>query len=559
MKRDLRNLSDHVHGLLIIGGGIYGATAARDAVLRGLSVALVEKGDFGGATSMNSLKTVHGGLRYLQQLDFARMRESIGERNTLMRIAPHLVQPIPFLIPTYGHLQKGREALFLALKITDLVGFDRNRGLDPSRSIAPGKTISVEECRRLIPGIRPEGLTGGAIWHDCLMYSTERLLLSFLQSAALGGAALANYMEASRFIIEKGTVKGVIAQDLLTGEELEIRAKVTLNLSGPWLNQVVGNALKKPSLRLIHPSKAMNIVVKQIFEYHAVGLPSSHTYYVGERAVRTGSRYLFTIPWRGHTIIGTTHLPYDGSPDEFRVTDDDITQFLEEVNNAYPALGLGRDDVLFAYGGLLPMTPESVNRDMVDLVKHYRILDHGKEDGLEGLISVVGVKYTTARDVAEKAVDCVFRKLGFSPTKSHSAQRPVYGGDIDRFDAFVTESKKDKPAEMSDDAFDYFLHCYGSHYRDVLASTGEAPSLMETLSESRPVTGIQVVHAVREEMAVRLSDIVMRRTELGSTGSPGRDALESCARLMGTELGWSSDRLKQELAEVNSLFANFRN
>jgi glycerol-3-phosphate dehydrogenase len=559
MERDLRRLSDHVHGLLIIGGGIYGATAAWDAASRGLSVALVEKGDFGGATSMNSLKTVHGGLRYLQQLDFRRMRESIGERSTLLRIAPHLVKPLPFLIPTYGHTKKGREALAIALKLADLVGYDRNRNLDPSRRIPGGRTISRDECIRLIPDINMDGLTGGASWYDCLMYSTERLLLSFIISACETGAAVANYVSADSFIIEKGTVKGVVAKDLLSGQEFDIRAKVTLNMSGPWFNEIIEKALGKTPRQKACPSKAMNIVVKQIFKDHAVGLPSSHTYLVGDRSVQTGSRYLFTVPWRNHTLIGTTHLHYDGSPDEFSVTDEDITQFLEEVNSAYPSLSLKSEDVLFAYGGLLPMTQESIDRDRVDLVKQYRIHDHGTEDGIEGLVSVLGVKYTTARDVSEKAVDHVFRKLGFSPIGSVSAEKPIYGGDIEQFSEFIAESMKKKPADFTDESFDHILHCYGSRYEDVLEILENEPSAAELVTGSRPVTKLQVIQGVREEMAMKLTDVVMRRTELGSVGFPGEEALTACARLMEKELGWSDERTEKELSEARSLFDKFRN
>jgi len=554
MKRDLKQLSDHVHGLLIIGGGIYGATAAWEAASRGLSVALVEKGDFGGATSMNSLKTVHGGLRYLQQLDFKRMRESISERSTLLRIAPHLVHPLPFLLPTYGHMKKGREALFAALRIADLVGFDRNRELDPSHRLRPGRTISRSETMKMIPGIKTEGLTGGAIWYDALMFSSDRLLLSFLLAASEKGAAAANYVEARDFIIERGTVKGVTAKDLLTGNEFDVRAKVTLNMSGPWLDKVIGQTGRGTGGHRVYPSKAMNIVVRKLFEDHAVGLPSSHTYTVGGRSVRTGSRYLFTIPWRNHTLIGTTHLHYDGDPDDFAVTGDDIAQFLDEVNGSHSSLGLEMEDVLFAYGGLLPMTPDSAEKDRVDLVKHYRIHDHEVEDGLEGLVSVLGVKYTTARDVSEKTVDYVFRKLGFSPTRSVSAGRPVYGGDIENFDEFVTESMKSKPGEISGEAFDHLLHVHGSRYADLLGYLKEDPSLAGAVAPSKPVTKLQVVHGVREEMALKLADVVMRRTELGSTGSPGDEALETCARLMGRELGWSETRTAAELDAVRALF-----
>ncbi len=559
MIRNLERLTEREFDVLIIGGGIYGATAARDASSRGLSVALVEKGDFGGATSMNSLKTVHGGLRYLQQLDFKRMRESIGERSTLLRIAPHLVEPLPFLIPTYGHGTKGREALALGLMINDIVGYDRNRGLDPSRHIPSGRMLSREECRSAIPGIDHRGLTGGALWHDCLMYSTERLLLSFLLSAEREGAVPANYAEALRFIIEGGKVLGAEVRDVLTGDTFVVRARVCLNMTGPWLDEVIGRAAGVKTRKRLFPSKAMNIVVGKLFDDRAVGLPSSHTYRVGTRRVKTGSRYLFAIPWRGHTLIGTTHLYYDGTPDGFSVTEEDIGQFLEEVNGALPSLEFGPEDVLFAYGGILPMTRESADRDRVDLVKHYRIHDHGKEDSLDGLVSVLGVKYTTARDVSKKAIDHVFRKLEYSPTASVSTRRPLAGGDIEHFDSFAADSRRLKPASMPEEVFDHLLRSHGTDYVRVLAliDTEKKPELAGGLKEGCPVIPAQVLQAVREEMAVKLTDAVMRRTELGSTGYPGEQALRICAGIMAGELGWDPQRTDREMEETRALFRVF--
>ena len=200
MERDPSKLQRNKYDLLVIGGGIYGACVTWDAALRGLSVALVEKGDFASATSANSLKIIHGGLRYLQHGDFKRMRESIRERRTLMEIAPHLVHPLPVLIPTFGHGMQGREVLSLALMINDLIGFDRNRLDDPEKHICRGRVISRRECLELLPGIHKKDLTGGAIFHDAQVYNSERLVLSFIRSAEKAGAELANYVEVTGFI-----------------------------------------------------------------------------------------------------------------------------------------------------------------------------------------------------------------------------------------------------------------------------------------------------------------------------------------------------------------------
>ncbi len=200
---------------------------AWDATLRGLSVALVDKADFGAATSVNSLKMIHGGLRYLQHADFRRMRASIRERRTLMQIAPHLVAPLPVLLPTYGHGLQGKAVLAAALLLNDVIGWDRNRLCDPQKHIPRGRVISKRACLQQLPGLDPRGLTGGAIFYDAQVHHSERLTLAFLQSAAQAGAQLANYVEATGFHLDRDCVTGVSACDVLTGNRFDIRP-------GPW-------------------------------------------------------------------------------------------------------------------------------------------------------------------------------------------------------------------------------------------------------------------------------------------------------------------------------------
>ncbi len=211
MQRDLTELARKEFDLLVIGGGIYGAFVAWDAALRGLSVAMIEKGDFGHATSSNTLRVIHGGLRYLQYGNIPRMRRSIAERTAFMRIAPHLVHPLPFLIPTYGHWRESKALLSLALSLNELIGFDRNRLADPQKHLPRGRVISRDECRRLIPGVSDRGLTGGLMYYDCQMYDSERLILAVARSAAQAGAALANYVEATKFLRNGARVDGITA------------------------------------------------------------------------------------------------------------------------------------------------------------------------------------------------------------------------------------------------------------------------------------------------------------------------------------------------------------
>ena len=427
MKRDTARLSNKEYDLLIIGGGIYGAAAVWDAASRGLSVALVDKDDFGSKNSSKSQKTIHGGLRYIQHGDFKRMRESICERTNLMRIAPHLVHPMPCIIPTYGRIMPF--IMPIALKVFDIASFDRNRLSDPQKHVPNGKTISKEECNRLIPGIQNEGLKGASIWYDSQAYNTERLVLSFIRSAEKAGADVANYLEVIGFPMDGNRVTGVKARDILDDYELEFQAKVVLNASGAWVDHILG-LLKTPISHRIALAKMHLIVVNRVFVKDcAFGVKFKKEFKDGDAVINKGYRLLFISPWRNYSLIGTAQEQYRGDPEDLETTEDDIQRFIEEVNEAYPYAALTRKDVSFFYEGLIPIDKVNPDGD-VKLSKKNKIYDHKKE-GIEGLISIVSVKYTTARNVAQMITDMVFKKIGKKPPKCTTMNTPIYGGDID--------------------------------------------------------------------------------------------------------------------------------
>ncbi len=553
MRRDLVRLSEKVYDLLVVGGGIYGAWIARDAALRGLSVALIEKGDFGHATSYNTLRLIHGGLRYVQSGDIRRMRQSLCERTALMRVAPHLVRPLPFVIPAYGHLARGREALALALMINDLVGFDRNRLNDRQKHIPRGRLLARGECLELLPGIDDRGLSGGALFYDGQMHSSERLIISILRSAAEAGADLANYLELTAFLRKGARVLGAKAKDRLDGNELEIRAKVLVNASGPWFDNILSMLDGRREQRALL-GKAMNIVVKrQLAPRYAVGVYSRRGAAENNGSVR--SRLLFITPWRGCSLVGTAHIACDSGPDDFKITESDIQGFISDINRAYPAAAIGRDDVSFFYGGLVPIDAKDGATGEVRLSSRFRICDHRSEDGIEGLISVLGVKFTTARYVAEKTVDLVFRKLARRPPRSFTAHFPVYGGDIERFDDFLKSEISARAKQISAEAVEHLVTNYGSKYQEVLCCLDDCAGRSAMISDRRQLIEAEAIHAVRREMAQKLADVVMRRTDLGSTGYPGDACIETCARAMAGELGWSSIRVQSELQEVKDLYS----
>ncbi|MEJ2744698.1 MAG: glycerol-3-phosphate dehydrogenase/oxidase [bacterium] len=550
MKRDLDKLSSQEYDVLVVGAGAYGACAAWDATLRGLRVALIDKGDFGAATSQNSQKIIHGGLRYLQQFDIARMRESIRERRTLMKIAPQFVHPMPCVMPTYGHLAKSRMALAIALLLNDIIGFDRNRLDDPEKYLPRGRTVSREELLGMLPGVPREGLTGGAVWYDCQTHNSERLVLSFILSACERGADAANYLEAAEFLTEGRRVCGVRARDAVTGKTVDIRSRLVINTAGPWIDRVLGKLPTRTSSRPLMLAASTILVTRRFIGDHAAGL-SSGAVSDGEKSLGgKNTRLYFVTPWRDVCLAGTAYAPYNGDPDDYRVSESDIDSFLSEINRAYPDARLGRGDVKFFYGGLVPMSRVSARTGEVIVRKHYRITDHSRTDGWDGVVTVMGVKYTTARDVAERVTNLAMKKLGTAFVRSRSSEAPIYGGEIERFDDFLAKAVRSKPAGVTEESMAHLVYHYGSRYGDVLAYVGKDAALGRPLPGQQRVIGAEVVRAAREETALKLSDVIFRRTELGTAGNPGDDCLHACAEIMGAELGWSGERKSREIKET---------
>ena len=555
MKRDLKRMSTEQYDLLVVGAGIYGATVAWDAALRGLQVALIDKGDFGSATSANSLKTIHGGLRYLQQLDILRMRESIRERMTLMRIAPHLVHPQPVLMPTYGYKLKSRPALLAAMLANDIVGFDRNRLSDPQKRIPNGRTMSRRELKELIPGYEKHNLNGGAQWFDCQCVNTERLLLAYIISAANRGADVANYVKATGLSLEGSRVTGIRAQDMLTNDTFDIRSHQVVNESGPWVDEVLSGPNGYCPKRRFIPSTAMNLVVnRKVADRFALGLSGPFRHVFADGSEYNGFRILFFSPWRGRTIIGTNHRPYHGEARDYQITEIEIRDFLADVNRAYPAAEIRRDEVAFFSGGFLPMRGIHPRTGEVQLVRHYKIHDHALQDGIEGLITVVGVKYTTARDVARRTVDLISGRIGRTLPKCRTGTTRLYGGAIDRFDDFLKENLSRKPHGLDEKVMAHLSRSYGSALDDILGYEKEGGDPLGKIPGSDEVLRAEVLHGVREEMAVKLADVVLRRTDLGSAGHPGEEALAETARLMARELGWSDAKREAEIAAADRIY-----
>ena len=540
MQRNLDRLSSETFDLLVIGGGITGACIARDAALRGLSVALIEKNDFAHATSAHNSKLIHGGLRYLRNFELSLVRESLRERRIWERTAPHLVSPLPFLVPVYGGGWQARATLSAGLTLYDLLSFDRGWLDDPAQRLPGHRWFGARDAVAREPRLDGPGLQGAFLYYDAQMYAPERLAIECMLDASLNGAAAANHLEAECFLQRAGRIEGAIARDAMSDKRFDIRAKLTILAAGPWADIFLSRALGAASQHRLIRSKGIHLIVPAMTRGDALTVAAQHGHF-------------FVLPWRGYSILGTTDTAFNGSPDAVGVTEADIEQFLAYVNAHLPAAHLGRQDVRHFYAGLRPLVDDGAG-DTYTASRRAELIDHRRGDGIEGLVSVIGGKWTTSRALAEKTVDLAIGKLDLRARDCTTPVARLPGGHIQRIAAFMTAAR----GSHGDIAgIDHLARLHGSRLEQVIALAISQPGLVQPLAATGDI-GAQVVHAVREEMALTLEDAVMRRTGLGQLGYPGNKALESAAFIMAGELGWSETRKRAEIDGIEPIFRTVR-
>lgn len=554
MKRQTSSLAQKEYDVLVVGGGIFGAFATWDAALRGLRVAIVERGDFSQATSSNHFKVVHGGIRYMQHADFLRVRQSSRERSTLLRIAPHLVYPLPIILPTYGHGNGGKGILRLGCSLYDLLTLDRNRGLhDRKRRIPSCRFLTSSEVLKHFPRLDARGLTGGLVFYDGQIYNPTRLVMSAMRSAVAAGAHAANYMEVTRFLRRGRRVVGAEVQDREGGAQLTVRARVVLNATGPWAPRLLRDAL---GLDLGHltPTFSRDVAIvssKQLSPTFGLGLPTVSS--DGKAILDRGGRHLLMVPWRGNTLVGVWHGVHSGSIDEPYVGRDEVQQYVSQANAVCPGLGLRLDDVQMVYAGLVLSKGQDQVTDRHFFGTRSILIDHSRTNELDGLITLIGVRATVARQAAERAVDLIVKKLRLPSPPCATHRVALDGGNLGDWKAFSNQLAQNQCLEARD-LRRSIAHNYGTVAHDLLALGLDDPDLLKPLTGTC-VLKAEIVHAVREEMALTLEDAVLRRTELGTAGTPGEVALSECANIMGKELRWTNDDRLGEIKKLHDFFA----
>lgn len=541
MFRDLDRLRAETFDLGIIGGGIYGLTLAWNAALLGMKVALVEKGDFGSGTSSGSYRIIHGGLRYLQHLDFKRMRESIRERRFFLRAAPHLVEPLGFLVPTYPGLMKSKTAMRLALAANDCISADRNKGVRESRRILPGgKILSRKNVLERCPLLTDSAPTGGALFYDAKMRSAERMNITFALTAAREGALLAHYVKAESLVGSDDEVTALRVRDLESGNVFDVRTRFVVNAAGPWVPDVGRKGPQGDG----GWAAGIQLVTEPPFPLET-GFAFTTKRKDPNAQFERGGMHLFVVPHQGKAVWGTSETYYRGPADAWKIREEDVVNFLDEINQAHPGLGLTRKDVLHAYGGLRLIRPGS-EAGVPNVARKHGFVDHHWAGGPSNLFSLIGVKYTVARAVTQEIAKAVSQRLSLTLPSVAKASDFLVGGAYANRDELVETCRK-ACAALPEADLQLSIDWLGT----------EALTLMKRIEapfDSDAWLTALVRYSVEVEGALHLDDFLRRRTAWCDCGRPPESLVQRCAERMGALLYWSDDEVQEEIQKLQESF-----
>lgn len=531
MKRaNLQELTSSVLDVLVVGGGIVGCGIARDAALRGLRVGLIERDDFGAGTTSRSTRLIHGGLRYLEMLDFGLVRQDMREREILIRIAPHLVRPLPFLVPMYGWSAWQRDRLRVGMVLYDLLSYDK--------SLPRHTFLSRNEVLASEPQLNPRGLQGAARYFDAQVELPERLALANAIDAAEHGALVRTYTDVTQFLREEGRIVGVEARDLATDRRVSIRASLVVNATGPWLDRSLGGVSQRQA-PLLRTTKGVHLVMPKATTNAILSIAS------------TDGRVFFVVPWLGYSLVGTTDTDYQGDPAKAHAEPEDVAYLRREAERIFPTLG--HAPVYYGMAGVRALVRKEGVREGAVSRKH-AIRDHGRLGGPEGLISVVGGKITAYRGIAEEATDLVMERLGRHSAR-HTAFSPLPGGDAAPKDVMTTLRPRAQGMGLTDVQIDHLIDLYGSRAREVLVLAERRPQLATPFCEHSPTLKAAACYAALNEGAETLADVLLRRAPVGLASCLALDCVDVAADIVGQTLRWDEARRRREADAYRALVA----
>lgn len=520
--------------LIVIGGGINGVAIARDAAMRGLDVVLLDQSDIGSGTTSWSTRLIHGGLRYLEHAEIKLVRESLRERERLLRNAPHLVRPLPLAIPVYRGARRGPLTIRAGMVLYDFLSFDK--------SLPRHRMLSRLDALNRFPGLKPDGLQAAAVYYDAQATFAERLAIENALSARAHGAVLLIYTRVDRICAEGAVVTGVEATDVLTGDRLELRGRIVVNAAGPWVDSVLAGA-PVPTKRMIGGTKGSHLVVPSF-----PGAPQDAIYFEAQ----SDGRPVFIIPWNGAYLIGSTDIRVNGDPGAVQADDNEINYLLSEANAIIPGAGLSTDDIWYVYCGVCPLPYQPSGAEGA-ITRRHLVHDHAPQ--LRGLFSIIGGKLTTHRSLAEEAVNIVCDRLG-KQARCPTAHAPLPGYAGISLEPFRRTLQQE--TGLSETQASRLVSIYGERAREVIAYGKDAPELLQPIAPQTDVIGAEIVHAVQREFAETLGDILMRRTMASLAPDMAIGVDEAAAAIAGRSLGWSEERVRKEVADYRASLRRFR-
>jgi glycerol-3-phosphate dehydrogenase len=513
--------------LVVIGGGINGAAIARDAALRGYSVLLLERYDFSSGTTSWSTRLIHGGLRYLEHREFGLVRESLRERERLLKNAPHLVEPLPLYLPIYNWSKRGPLMIRAGMTLYDLLSFDK--------SLPRHTMLSRDETLAALPGLQATGLKGAARYYDAQATFPERLVIENLIDATANGAVALNYARVDSIITDGFVTRGVVFTNTRDDARHEIQVRAVINVAGPWVDEVLDCDARTGERPLMGGTKGTHCFVP---------LPSGMEIEPIYCEAKSDGRAIFLLPWNGLLMIGTTDTRYSGDPDDAIATRDEVDYLISEAGTLLPGAGFTTGDVLFTYSGIRPL-PNTESGAEAGITRRHFVVDHAPTR--TGLFSIVGGKLTTHRSLAEDAVDEVANYLG-AKGKCTTARRALPG-------AAGTMVSDDR---VTPETLSRLKAIYGSRARDVIDHASGDHALLRQLTPDCPVIGAELIFAHDVEMATSLADVMLRRAMIGYAPDMGLAAAEALLTIGKHYLGWSAGEADAELESYTSVIERFQ-
>lgn len=516
----------------VIGAGVNGAGIARDAALRGLRVIVLDKNDMCSGTSAVSSRLIHGGLRYLEYGEIPLVYESLHERRYLRRNAPHLVKPLRITIPIFREARRGPSLIRLGMIAYDILSF---------RKALPGhEMLDRDGIMRQEEGLRETGLRGAARYSDAQVTFAERLVLENLLAARAAGAVIKTHNEVREIRCTHGAVSSVVYVDS-AGDEHEVTVASVVNASGPWVDRVLSTA-PRPAKRFIGGTKGSHIVVGQ-FD----GAPKDAFYIEAKQ----DGRPFFIIPWNTQYLIGTTDIRYADDLDRIRASRAEVDYLLAETNRVFPRANLQIEDVHFAYAGVRPLPHREKGPESAITRRH--IIKTNRKVA-KGLMSIIGGKLTTYRNLAEQSVDKLAGLLHRKLPQCRTRDTKLPG-------AFGVERAREQLSalnRLTEVAIDRLLDIYGGRAAAIAELAANDPELGRTIDDDASILVAEIVFTLREEFPHNLDDVIFRRTMIGFNPDQGRAVYRAVAVVVATELSWTSAKVEKELAALNAYADSLR-